>query len=327
MRSIKLPQTRVALSVLCLGNAAFGTGISLDHQDQIYTAFRSAGGTSFDTAHCYCFWLPGGAGSSERELGECICRHGDVGKVQILTKGGHPDGGARYPRPDAYLAPEVISSDIADSLERLKMDSIDVYFLHRDDRRVPVGEIVDCMNEHLRAGQLRAMGASNWSILRLQEANDYAAAHRLAGFVASQPQFNLAQPNAKPPTTDPAGRYLGDDDIAWHESSQLPVVCYSPTAGGYFASGGVRGRGGYDNPISRGRMARATELGKQIGATVNQIAIAYLLHQRFPVAPILGTADLEHLKEAMGAMEIALSDEQVAWLRVGVGGEPGQTGR
>jgi aryl-alcohol dehydrogenase-like predicted oxidoreductase len=60
---------------------------------------------------------------------------------------------------------------------------------------------------------------------------------------------------------------------------------------------------------------------------VNQIAIAYLLHQRFPVAPILGTADLEHLKEAMGAMEIALSDEQVAWLRVGVGGEPGQTGR
>jgi len=158
MKSIALPETLVELSTLCLGNGVFGTGVPLDRQDEMYATFRRAGGTSFDTAHCYCFWLPGGAGASERELGDCIRRHGDAGKVQILTKGGHPDGGPKYPRPDLFLAPEVISRDIADSLERLRMGSIDLYFLHRDDRRMPVGELMGCLNEHLCAGRLRAAG-------------------------------------------------------------------------------------------------------------------------------------------------------------------------
>jgi aryl-alcohol dehydrogenase-like predicted oxidoreductase len=317
MQRVSLSGTDLSVSSLCLGNSVFGTGTSADIQDQFYSTFRATGGDCFDTAHCYCFWLDGGAGSSERELGECIRRHGDTGKVRVMTKGGHPDAGPKYPRPDGYLSPEVISSDIADSLGWLKMDAIDVYFLHRDDARVPVAEVIDCLNEHLRAGRLRALGCSNWSTRRVIEANEYAAKNGLAGFSISQPQFNLGHPNAPVPTSDPAMRYLTDADISWHESTGLPVACYSSTAGGYFASGGKRSSHAYDNPTSRDRLARATQLSQQMNVSINQIVIAYLLNQRFPVIPILGTSSLEHLKDAIGASGIKLTVDQVKWLRAG----------
>lgn len=303
---------------MCLGSGAFGTGLPQGQTDKLYTAYRQAGGNCFDTAHCYCFWLAGGQGSSERALGECIRRHGDVGRVSIITKGGHPAVEPGYPRPDGYLSPQVIASDIADSLERLGV-GIDLYLLHRDDPRVPVGEIIHCLNQHITAGRLGAIGASNWSIARLAQANAYAAQNHLHGFVASQPQFNLAQPNDPIATTDPAMRYLSHGGVAWHGQSGLPVICYSSTAGGYFASGGQRRIKAYDNPVSRARLVRAGQLARQLQVGTGQIVLAYLRCQPFAVIPILGTSDLEHLQEAMAAASIKLTPQQVRWLENGSG--------
>jgi len=314
---VAIPDVPFKLSAMCLGNSAFGTGLPEAQTDRLYTAFRQAGGNCFDSAHCYCFWLPGGLGASERALGQCIRRHGDSGKVCLITKGGHPACPPDYPRPDHYLAAEVLAADIADSLDRLQCDAIDLYILHRDDPRVPVGEIIDVLNGHIAAGHVRAIGASNWSVARISQANAYAAAQQLHGFVASQPQFNLAQPNAPIPTTDPAMRYLSAADIAWHRASGLPAICYSPTAGGYFAAAGQRGQGAYDNPTSRSRLQRATQLAQRLHVSVGQIALAYLRCQPFPVIPILGTTNLEHLHEDLAAGEITLSDQIVQWLENG----------
>lgn len=317
LRQISIPNSSLTLSSMALGNAAFGPGLSSQATDGLYAKFREAGGTCFDTAHCYSFWIPGGDGSGERLLGACIRRHADRQNVAIITKGGHPAVLPDYPRPDAFLSPERIAQDIAESLERLATDHIDLYLLHRDDRRVPVGEIIDGLNGHITAGRLCAIGASNWAIERLVAANAYAQAHGLRGFVASQPQFNLACPNAPQPTTDPAMRFLCDSDLAWHRHTGLPVVCYSPTGQGYFASGGQRARESFDNPTSRERLARAGQLAEKLGATANQIALAYLLCEKFPIIPILGTSDPAHLAEALGAAEVSLTPSQVQWLRNG----------
>jgi len=317
MPMISIPELPMKLSAMCMGNSAFGTGQPEAQTDRLYAAFRQAGGNCFDSAHCYCFWLPSGMGSSERALGQCIRRHGDSGKVCIITKGGHPAVLPAYPRSEHYLSPEVIASDIADSLKHLQCDVIDLYILHRDDTRVPVGEIIDTLNRHIAAGQVRTIGASNWSVARISQANAYAAQKRLHGFVASQPQFNLGQPNAPIPTTDPAMRYLSAADIAWHRTSGLPVICYSPTAGGYFASGGQRGKSAYDNATSRSRLERAMQLAQRLNVSVGQIALAYLRCQPFPVIPILGTTNVEHLQEAMAAADISLTDQTVQWLENG----------
>jgi aryl-alcohol dehydrogenase-like predicted oxidoreductase len=317
LKSIPVPGSPLTLCSMVLGNGVFRPDFPLDAIDRIYQQYRQAGGTCFDTAHCYSFWLPGGSGCAERALGACIRRHADRASVTVITKGGHPAIPPDYPRPDNFLGPERIALDIAQSLERLGMDSIDLYLLHRDDPRVPVGEIIDMLHAHLASGRVRAIGASNWSVERLEAANAYARAHGRRGFVVSEPQFNLGHPNAPRPTSDPATRYLDDADLAWHARTGLPVVCYSSTAGGYFASGGERGREGYENPTSRARLRRAQELAGERGVTPGQIALAYVMAQPFPAVPILGTADPAHLADALAAADVALTPSQVKWLRDG----------
>lgn len=314
MHQLCIPGTDLAVSSLCYGVAGFGTVVRDAAMDALFTAFVERGGNFFDTAHCYAFWLPDGLGASERALGSCLRRYGRAGMV-VATKGGHPDGGPGYPRPDGYLAPEVVARDIAESLDRLGLDHIDLYFLHRDDQRVPVGELLDGLNAELRAGRLRALGASNWTTARLDAAHAYAAAHGLHGFVAAQSEWNLAQQNRLPAGHDDrAMRALTPADIAWHETSRLPLLAYSSTARGYFATGGQAAAGDYDNPVSRARLARVQQLAAEFDCSPNLLALAALLHRRFPVIPLLGTTDLSHLVDALDADTVPLTARQRRWL-------------
>jgi aryl-alcohol dehydrogenase-like predicted oxidoreductase len=315
MKHYPIPHTDLSVSALCYGLGAFGSGVKGAEMERLFATFREAGGSFFDTAHCYAFWKPEGAGCSERALGECLRRFGDREEVVIGTKGGHPDASLDYPRPDHYLAPEVIASDIRDSLDRLGVETIDLYYLHRDDPRVPVEEIIDALNREIQTGRIRYLGASNWPVARIEAANTYAAAKRLQGFVASQPQWSLGEPNWRP-GSEPTMRSVTDEDREWYAAHPLAVIPYSSTSNGYFATGGERG-GDYQNPKNAARLRRAQQLASEMGRTPNQIALAYLMSQEFLVVPIIGTADREHLRDALGASGIWLSAQQVRWLREG----------
>ena len=316
-----LPATDLRVSALCYGAVPFGTAVTGEACDRLFGAFLDAGGNFFDTAHCYCCWLEGGDGVSERTLGELVRRFGVRDRVVIATKGGHPAIPPIYPDREHYLSAETVTADLDESLRRLGMDVVDLYYLHRDDARVPVGEIIEMLNAEIARGRARRLGASNWPVARIAAANAYAAAHGLQGFAVSQPQFSLAQFNFTP-TEDPTLRSLTDADIAWHAESGLPVAAYSSTACGYFAgSTGAGAIGQFDNPVSQARRARAQALAAEIGCTPHQLALAYLMNQPFPTIPILGTASEAHLREAIGAAEICLSAEQVRWLREGEKGK------
>jgi len=313
-----LPGADLQVSALCYGAVPFGVTATGPEGDRLFGAFLDAGGNFFDTAHCYCCWLEGGDGISERTLGDMVRRFRAHDRAIIATKGGHPDLPPHYVGRAHYLSPAVITRDLEDSLHRLRMERIDLYYLHRDDPRVPVDEIIDMLNAEIARGRIRALGASNWSRARLAAANAYAAAHGRHGFIASQPQFSLAHSNSIP-GEDPTMRALTDDDIAWHAHTCLPVIAYSSTACGYFSdSPSDSALAQFDNPISRARRARACTLAAQLGVTPTQLALAYLLHQPFLTIPILGTANLAHLHEALAAVTIRLAPDQVHWLRHGV---------
>jgi len=305
MKLHRIPGTDLKLSAFCQTAAHFGTTVCGDAMRRLYDNFRQAGGNFFDTAHCYCFWLENGHGTSERALGECIRAQNDRANLIITTKGGHPAVEPRYPRPPAYLSPAVIASDIQESLDRLGVDQIDLYFLHRDDPRLPVSEIIDTLNAQKN---IRYLGASNWSTARIDEANQYAAKKNLKGFVISQPQWNLAHPN---PLPDPTMRFLTDADLDCHKRTQLPVVAYSPTACGYFASNGEKGKRAFDNPTSRARLRKIQELAGKLNVTPNQIALAWLMSHPFPVIPILGTANLDHQADALASESLKLEPEAI----------------
>ena len=315
MKRQPLARTDLQVSSLCLGAGEFGTSVKGDAADRLVAAFVEAGGNFFDTAHCYAFWVEGGLGASERELAASLRRVGYLEQAVIATKGGHPDGGPGYPRPPDFLSERRIAADIQESLERLGIACIPLYYLHRDDGKTPVEEIIGTLNRQIEQGRIRHIGASNWSVSRVAEANACAQSQGLHGFVASQIQGSLAQPNGQP-TADPTTRFLTDEDSAWHASSGVPLVAYSATAGGYFAGRG-HAAGTYANAVNAVRYERAVALSKRVGATPTQTALAYLLHQQARIIPLFSTADPAHLAEALGAPSVALTPEEVHWLKDG----------
>ena len=154
----------------------------------------------------------------------------------------------------------------------------------------------------------------------MAEANAYAAEKGVMGFVASQPEFSLAVPRtgskagAAEPRDDVATRFLTAADLAWHDQTGFPAFCYSPTARGYFATAGGKAAAAFDHPESRARLARAQELAVKKAATPNQIALAWLRAQKFPVVPILGPSSEDHLLNALGAADVHLTPDETRWL-------------
>ncbi len=299
-------------SCFCLGTADFGAKVGPEQAAALIERFRDAGGNFLDTAHCYAFWGEEGDGSSERSLAGYFRRNGGREEMIVATKGGHP-GVHTYRRPEGpHLAPERIQADLSDSLLRLEQERIDLYWLHRDEPERGVEEIIDYLNEFVAQGRIAHFGASNWSVERIEAANRYADKAGKQGFVASQPHWNLAwvEPKAKH-----ASHFLREDGIAWHEQTGLPVVCYSAAAQGFFSTGEPGKR--YDNPLSRQRLTRARQLAQQLGASPGQIALAWLRSQEFPVIPILGSTNPEHLKKNLQAEELTLTSQQRQWLSEG----------
>src|SRR6185436_11297422 len=174
------PVARLAQGTVQLSSANLDAGFAL--LDGVF----AQGGTTFDTAQVY------GGGDSERTLGRWLQERGLRDQVVIIGKGAH------HNEDRHRVTPFDITADLHDSLARLKTERIELYLLHRDDPTVPVGPIVNVLNEHLQAGKIGAFGGSNWSVERIQEANTYAAANGMVPFVASSPNFSLAE-QIRPP--------------------------------------------------------------------------------------------------------------------------------
>jgi aryl-alcohol dehydrogenase-like predicted oxidoreductase len=256
------------------------------------------GGNVVDTARVY------GDGAAEEALGAWLAARPDVrDDLVLLTKGAHPDGDHRR------VTPEAIAADLEASIACLGR-APDIYMLHRDDPSLPVGPMVECLNEHLRAGRLRAFGASNWTYGRIDEANAYASAHGLAGFTSSSVHLSLAAQNEEhwPDTlsaTDPAIH-------AWHERTQTPLFAWSAQARGFFAGHDSESVDRvYDNEANRERRRRAAEIGDRLGANANQVALAWVLAQPFPVHAVVGVRTVAQLREAVGALDVELSPEDL----------------
>jgi aryl-alcohol dehydrogenase-like predicted oxidoreductase len=181
---------------------------------------------------------------------------------------------------------------------------------------------VDVLNEHLRAGRIRAFGGSNWTIRRVQEANDYARRTGLTGFVALSNQFSLAR--MEQPLWPGCLSASEPADRAWLAQTQTALVPWSSQARGFFTDRAAPDR--KDDPdlvrcwYGEGnfrRKARAEELAKRRGVEPVQIALAYVLCQPFLTFPLIGPRSIDELRSSIRALEAELSDGEVRWLDTG----------
>ncbi|WP_199614301.1 aldo/keto reductase [Paenibacillus alkalitolerans] len=311
MKYIQIPGLERDVSRLILGTDYYKPEI-LDRIGPIMDAFVSIGGNTIDTAEIY------GGGESEKALGMWLRESKNRNVVNVWTKGAHPHGNSG---PRVY--PQAIREDISVSLDRLQLEYVDLYALHRDDPGVPVGPIVEVLNELIESGLVRAIGVSNWTHQRIQEANDYAKDHGLVGFSFSSPNLSLARAN-EPFWTGCIS--VDDEAIRWHTQSQLPLLSWSAQARGFF-SGRFRPDVRDDANIVRvfysddnwERLRRAEQLAKEKGMTTIQIALAYVLNQPFPTCALIGPGNLDELHSSHQGSQLVLTPEEMGWLDLSSG--------
>ncbi|MFD2215638.1 aldo/keto reductase [Metabacillus endolithicus] len=309
MKTIKINGVDKPVTTLVQGSDYFKPDI-YDQVRTVLDRYVAKGGNTIDTAFGYA------RGESEVAIGMWLEERNNRDSVVILTKGAHPFG-KNGPR----VNPECITSDLMTSLSRLKTDYIDLYALHRDDPNVPVGTIIDVLNEHINAGRIKAIGVSNWTTERIEEANEYAAKNGKVGFTFNSPNLSLAKANEP---YFPGSISADEDYCKWHEKTQLPLLSWSSQARGFFT--------GRFTPEDRSnedlvrvfysdqnweRYHRAEQLAKEKGYSLIQIALAYVLNQPFPTCAVIGPRNEEELESCFGGSEIELTKEEVIWLEHG----------
>lgn len=310
LRGVDKPVSRLVLGTMIINSN------ELEKSFALLDAAVELGYTTIDAAHAY---------PSEWAIGKWLEKTKNREKVVIISKGAHPNEDRKR------VTPFDITSDLYDDLARLKTDYIDIYFLHRDDPDLPVGPIVEILNEHLKAGRIHAFGGSNWTHTRLQEANDYAKAHGLVPFTMSSPHYSLAE-QVEEPWAPGCVAISGPKNIKareWYANNQMPVFSYSSLARGFFS--GRISRSNFDEIKSKldyacihgycheqnfKRLDRVETLAKEKGMTVANIALAYLLNQKLNVFPIIGAANHDELLANLKVLDIKLTPNEVAWLNL-----------
>ncbi|HEU5078977.1 MAG TPA: aldo/keto reductase [Opitutaceae bacterium] len=313
MRKATHPLSRS--SAVVLGTAGFGTDIPALAAFALMDAYVERGGNHLDTAHDYASWVPSGIGASEKTIGQWLKRSGARENLLVATKGGCTKDGQKRVRRD------VVRDELRTSLARLEIDSVDLYWLHRDDPAVPVGEIIDWMEELKSEGRLIAYGASNWSAERLEAAGKYAAKRGVAGFAGSQCGWNLPALSANPFDAGDA-RFVTSEDERWHAETKMPLVAWEAQAGGFFSGQYGPGKKAssprghvvdlhYGNAANWKRIEVAAELARNYSATPNQVILAWLRYQSFPVFAVIGPRTMEQLTDSLASTKLSLTPQDV----------------
>ena len=298
---------------LALGTAPFGTGIPKDTAFAILDAFTDLGGNLIDTAAVY------GMGVSEQTLGEWMRLRQSRDRVVISTKGGHPS----IPDWARRITEEDIRADMEDSLRYLGTDHVDIYFLHRDDESKPVEAIMPILDSLVREGKTRLIGASNWTVARIDEANAFARANGMAEFSVSQIFHNAAFIN-KEGVYDPTLVAMDPTEHEGYEANGIPVMAYTSQAQGLFSHIRDRGYEGltegmirtYVNSATKERAERILAVAAETGISPTAVSLAYLLRDsKVKTFPILGISRVERLEEAMEVF--SLGEEDITRLFVG----------
>lgn len=298
-------------------------GTIMLHEDHIDEDFKlldavwEAGITAFDTAALY------GGGTCERVLGRWMEDRGVREEAFVLGKSCHHNSDRRR------VTPFDIAADLADSLARQRAPYHDLHCLHRDDENVPIGPIVEALNDHVKAGRIRAFGGSNWTTARLGEANDYAAQHGLQGFVASSPNFSLADEKEVPwegcLSISGPGKQADRD---WYAGRQMPLFTWSSLARGFFSGQLTRDNAdslrdsvdgssvtSYWHEDNWKRLDRVGELAAEKGVPVPLVALAWVLqYPGLDVYALVGARTPEEVKANAAVFDLELTPAELDWL-------------
>ena len=309
----RIGDSAIEVSPLALGGNVFDWTADEKTSFAVLDAFVDAGGNMIDTADVYSAWVPGHrGGESEAVIGRWLKRDPKKrDKVIIATKVGMLDGQIVDSEYETVLSPSVVARACDDSLRRLGIERIDLYYQHRDDPKTPLEQSLEAFQRLREEGKIRAIGLSNFSAARVDEAIGTAERLGITTPVALQPMYNLIERDPFESELRPTAQSHG-----------LGVFPYYGLANG-FLTGKYRSKVDLDkSPRGKrvegyleGRGMRVLdaldEISRETGAALATISLAWLIAQPTIVAPIASATSVEQLKELTAAMELRLSDDQL----------------
>lgn len=272
----------------------------------VWDAWAEAGGNAFDTGFVY------GGGLHERVLGEWIAARGVAREVVVIAKGAHTP----------YCTPRAIGAQLDISLERLGLDHVPVYIMHRDNPAVPVGEFVEALNALKAAGKIGIFGGSNWTPARLAEANAYAEAHGLEPFRLLNNNLSLAV--MEKPVWAGCVTSNTAETLAFLRQGGVAHLSWSSQARGYFLPEALRNRLPADtapetcfgSAANAERRRRAETLAAEKGLSAHNIATAWVLSQSFPSLALIGPRSPGEIASTLPGAALRLSAAEVLWLNL-----------
>ncbi|MGA7195052.1 MAG: aldo/keto reductase [Anaerolineales bacterium] len=311
MEYVKFGKTGIKVSRLCLGMMTYGSKkwrewvLEEEAAKPFVKRALDAGINFFDTADVY------SQGVSEEILGNTLKAFGVKREtVVIATKVFNEMSNDVN---DRGLSRKHIMDGIDKSLKRLKMDYVDLYQIHRWDYNTPIEETMEALHDVVKAGKARYIGASSMFAWQFSKAQYTADLHGWTRFASMQDHYNLVY------------REEEREMIPCCIDQGIAIIPWSPMARGFFAGNRKRGGGGETTRSKSDPFAdqlyfreedftiaeRANEVAKQRGVTGSQIALAWMLHKPYITAPIIGSSKIGHLDQAIAALDIKLSEEEI----------------
>ncbi len=304
------------VSVIGLGSGEFGGTCAESLARDILDTYTELGGCFLDTARVYGDFVTPKNGESEKVIGRWMTARHCRDRIFLSTKGGHP------PLQDmtrSRLSREEIRRDMAESLEDLQTDHVDIYWLHRDDPRRDVGEIAETLHSLVEDGSTRMVGVSNWHPDRILEALRYARDHGLAEISANQLQFSLARPLH---IADPSLVAMDADSYRMHMETRMVCCCFSSQARCFLSRLDRLGpdtpeslRRAYESPENLAILERVRTVRRETGMSVRAIALSYLTSQPFPTFALVGARSPEQLLDLKEAGDARLTQAQLDFIR------------
>ncbi len=311
MQYVNLGKTGMKVSRLCLGMMSYGSKtwrewvLTEEEAKPFIKRALEAGINFFDTADVYSL------GESEKVTGNLLRQFGVRREnVVIATK---VNGQMSDDINDKGLSRKHILDSIDNSLRRLQMDYVDLYQIHRWDYETPIEETLEALNDVVRAGKARYIGASSMYAWQFAKALHTSEKHGWTKFVSMQNHYNLAY------------REEEREMIPLCIDQGIGLIPWSPMARGFFAGNRKRGGGGDTSRAQNDPFAnslyfrdedfdvadRVTEIARERGVTGSQIALAWILHKPYVNSPIIGATRMDHLDQAIATLDIQLSDDEM----------------
>ncbi|MGW4113315.1 aldo/keto reductase [Actinosynnema sp. NPDC004786] len=300
------------VSALALGTLPFGKWVDDRTAFAILDRFAEAGGTFLDTANNYVFWDGGTGDESEEAVGRWLAARGNRDDLVVATKvGARPLTPGTGLENAEGLSGATIRGAVEGSLKRLGVDHVDLYYSHIEDRGVEPEDTLGAFASLVEAGVVREIGASNHATWRLERARAVSRANGWPLYTAVQQRYSYLRP--RPGVKLPEGGHVHMTDELFDYAAaegDVALVAYSALLSGQYRDKPLGEH--YDHPGTTRRLAALHAVAAEVGATVNQVVLAWLMAQ--DIIPLVGATTVAQVEETLGSLEVVLDDDHLRTL-------------